>query len=224
MPKLRNVASILLTFGPGDFARTGPEPWLPTGLSWSIAPNQEKVIFEDDYVKSKGLQAAVDLGQVVIVDASEPVTDDRFAAISGALTVAKFNWVYTDFLGRTPSVLPFAAFGFTKRYVLLPDRAIVIAFTFEIVTPLAGAGDGPTTEIVFATANTLETPTPTVQYGPGQTAADAIFNASYSSIGGQALTPAMDFGLAYAPGDVDHLPSMLTAGAGSLSVVYMVAP
>ena len=80
MPKLKNVTPTRITLGPGDLARTGPEPWLPTGVSWSIAPDEEKTIFEDDYQHSRGLQAAVLAGTLTILNATEPVDDGRIGA------------------------------------------------------------------------------------------------------------------------------------------------
>jgi hypothetical protein len=136
MPKLKNVGPVLLTFGPGDLARTGPEPWLPTGQSWSIKPNEEKTIFEDDYAKSRGIKAAVASGALQIVDETEPVPDGRLEGLSGgtqALVTLKVTKTYADFAA--------AAIESPQVTILpIPAGAVVLSVKMKTIITFAGAG------------------------------------------------------------------------------------
>ena len=70
MAKIKNVSTKLLIIGPGGPGQ--PESWLPAGQQLVLAPDAEKVLFDEDLERSPGLKAAMVAGDVTKLSDEEP--------------------------------------------------------------------------------------------------------------------------------------------------------
>jgi hypothetical protein len=73
MAKIKNVSTKLILIGPGGPGQ--PEAWLQPGQQLVLAPNQEKVLFDEDLERSPGLKAAMVAGDVTKLSDEEPNDD-----------------------------------------------------------------------------------------------------------------------------------------------------